>query len=90
MKKAGGSNSPNGEEGMLEYIEDIVGSNRFKPYIDNVQTGLDRIADERLDLLERVKVYCSLAEDLNIWVISDGRGTQEGSRGTGETGAQVL
>ena len=42
------------EEGMLEYLEDIIGSNRLKPYIMKFQEWLDKIDEERVNQLQRL------------------------------------
>jgi structural maintenance of chromosome 4 len=47
MMKPGGSSAPPGEVGMLEYLEDIIGSSRLKPYIEQVQKALDQLQEER-------------------------------------------
>jgi structural maintenance of chromosome 4 len=43
--KHGGSSSD--EEGMLEYLEDIIGSSRLKPVLVQLQTRLDQMQQQR-------------------------------------------
>ena len=43
------------EEGMLEYLEDIIGSNRLKPYIIKLQKKIEQINDQRAIQIQRVQ-----------------------------------
>jgi len=43
------------EEGLLEYLEDIIGSNRYVEQIDETQKILDSLNDQRVDKVNRMK-----------------------------------
>lgn len=43
------------EEGMLEYLEDIIGSSRLKSLIGKLQTKIEKINDRRVIQLQRVQ-----------------------------------
>ena len=45
-----------GGEGMLEYLEDIIGTNRYKDAVVKVEAGIERLEEERKDKLSRVKI----------------------------------
>ncbi len=49
------TNDPN-DPGLLEYLEDIIGSNVYKEQIDNSELELDKIGDQRKEKMERVKI----------------------------------
>ncbi|MBW0475144.1 hypothetical protein O181_014859 [Austropuccinia psidii MF-1] len=44
------------DEGLLEYLEDIIGTNRFKEPIEQSQQALEELAIKRSQQLERVKL----------------------------------
>lgn len=43
------------DEGLLEYLEDIVGTTKYKDAIEKTNIELDRLNDERTEKLNRVK-----------------------------------
>ncbi|XP_033118260.1 structural maintenance of chromosomes protein 4-like [Anneissia japonica] len=43
------------EEGMLEYLEDIIGSNKFKEPIEEISKKVEELNEERGEKLSRVK-----------------------------------
>lgn len=43
------------EDGLLEYLEDIIGTNRFKTPIDEALTALDALAEARGEKLTRLR-----------------------------------
>ncbi|RYE82089.1 MAG: hypothetical protein EOO65_05950 [Methanosarcinales archaeon] len=45
-----------GEEGLLEYLEDIIGSNQYVTKIEEAEKTLDQLSTERNEKLNRVKV----------------------------------
>jgi structural maintenance of chromosome 4 len=55
--KHGGSSAD--EEGMLEYLEDIIGSSRLKPVLVQLQTMLDQMQLQRAEAVR--STYCILA-----------------------------
>ena len=44
------------EEGLLEYLEDIIGSNRFLEQIAEVSKVLDGLNDQRIEKVNRMKI----------------------------------
>ncbi|GAA6051274.1 hypothetical protein JCM3770_006790 [Rhodotorula araucariae] len=44
------------EEGLLEYLEDIIGTARYKPLIDEAAVDVERLGDERQVQMNRVKL----------------------------------
>lgn len=49
------TNDPN-EPGLLEYLEDIIGSNQHKEQIDQLELELDKNIDAKREKIERVKI----------------------------------
>ncbi|XP_041483020.1 structural maintenance of chromosomes protein 4-like [Lytechinus variegatus] len=52
------------EEGMLEYLEDIIGSNQFKEPIEELAKKVEELNEERGEKLTRVKAVESEMEEL--------------------------
>lgn len=50
--KSGDANDP----GLLEYLEEIIGSNVYKEQIDNLETEHDKAIDLKKEKFERVKI----------------------------------
>ena len=44
------------EEGMLEYLEDIIGSSRLKPFIEKLTNQVEQLNEHRTQRNERVKL----------------------------------
>ena len=44
------------EEGLLEYLEDIIGSNRFLEQIEEMSKVLDGLNDQRIEKVNRMKI----------------------------------
>lgn len=44
------------EEGLLEYLEDIIGTAQYKPAIQEAFEALEKVGEERADRLNRVKM----------------------------------
>ena len=44
------------EEGLLEYLEDIIGSNRFLEQIDEMSKVLDGLNEKRIEKVNRMKI----------------------------------
>lgn len=44
------------EDGLLEYLEDIIGSNRYVERIEEVSKSLDAINEQRLERVNRLKL----------------------------------
>ncbi|BGP36912.1 Structural maintenance of chromosomes protein 4 [Rhodotorula kratochvilovae] len=44
------------EEGLLEYLEDIIGTARYKPLIEEAAVDVERLGDERQVQMNRVKL----------------------------------
>lgn len=41
---------------MLEYLEDIIGSAKYVPLIEKKEIEVEKLSDERGEVLNRVKV----------------------------------
>ncbi|EPB68861.1 RecF/RecN/SMC protein [Ancylostoma ceylanicum] len=54
MMKPKGENAH--EEGMLEYLEDIIGSSRFRVPIERLSARVDTLKEQRTNALQRVRV----------------------------------
>ncbi|BGP29067.1 Structural maintenance of chromosomes protein 4 [Rhodotorula toruloides] len=44
------------EEGLLEYLEDIIGTAKYKPLIEEASVDVERLGDERAVQMNRVKL----------------------------------
>ena len=44
------------EEGLLEYLEDIIGTNRYEKLIEEAAVDVERLGDERQVQMNRVKL----------------------------------
>lgn len=44
------------EDGLLEYLEDIIGSAKYVPMIESKETEVEKLSDSRGEVLNRVKV----------------------------------
>ncbi|KAI8613916.1 RecF/RecN/SMC protein [Chytriomyces sp. MP71] len=44
------------EDGLLEYLEDIIGTSRYKELIEALSTELDGVSEERDEKLNRLKI----------------------------------
>lgn len=44
------------EKGLLEYLEDIIGSHRYAPMIETALQRLEELSDARQESLSRVKL----------------------------------
>lgn len=44
------------EDGLLEYLEDIIGTSQYKEPIDDAQRILDELNEERTEKLNRLKI----------------------------------
>lgn len=47
---------PGGEDGLLEYLEDIIGSNRHIPAITSAEQEVDALNEQREEKMNRVKL----------------------------------
>lgn len=45
------------EDGLLEYLEDIIGSAKYVPMIEAKETEVEKLSDSRGEVLNRVKVW---------------------------------
>ncbi|EFA80589.1 structural maintenance of chromosome protein [Heterostelium album PN500] len=52
------------EEGLLEYLEDIIGSNRFVTQIEDSYKAVERINEDRTSIMNRVKLIEKERESL--------------------------
>mmetsp|Transcript_32490 Transcript_32490/g.29320 ORF Transcript_32490/g.29320 Transcript_32490/m.29320 type:complete len:526 (-) Transcript_32490:2630-4207(-) len=44
------------DPGLLEYLEDIIGSNQYKEQIDGLEMEVDKLLDQKREKIERVKI----------------------------------
>ena len=44
------------EEGLLEYLEDIIGTSRYKQPIEEGQKAVEQLSEERDEKLTRLKI----------------------------------
>jgi len=44
------------EDGLLEYLEDIIGTSRFKEPLEEAFTEMERLSEERADKLNRLRI----------------------------------
>ena len=58
------------EEGLLEYLEDIIGTSRFKQPIEEQQKLLEQLTDERDEKLTRLKIVekDKLSLEVPFWI----------------------
>lgn len=65
--KAAGPN----EEGLLEYLEDIIGSNRYVKDIEECGTLVDQLTEKRQEKLNRVKLVEKEKDGLEVCVFPE-------------------
>ena len=58
------------DEGLLEYLEDIVGTTKYKDAIEKSNIELDRLNDERTEKLNRVKYVEKEKNSLEVFTYS--------------------
>jgi len=51
-----GDNKVKGDDGLLEYLEDIIGSNKYVEQIEEWSKSLDELNDRRIEKVNRMKV----------------------------------
>jgi structural maintenance of chromosome 4 len=44
------------EDGLLEYLEDIIGTSQYKPDIETALAELERLQDERSERINRLRI----------------------------------
>lgn len=44
------------EDGLLEYLEDIIGTSQYKEPIEEALTDMDRLSEERTEKLNRLRI----------------------------------
>lgn len=44
------------EDGLLEYLEDIIGTSHYKAYIEEALLEVDRYAEQRAEKLNRLRI----------------------------------
>lgn len=44
------------EDGLLEYLEDIIGTSQYKEPIEEALTEMDRLNEDRVEKLNRLKI----------------------------------
>lgn len=54
------------EEGLLEYLEDIIGTNQYVPKIEETEQQLEKANEERNEKVNRVKLIEKERENLEV------------------------
>ena len=54
------------EDGLLEYLEDIIGSSKYKVLIEETGKKVERLNDERSEKLNRFKIVGKEKQDLEV------------------------
>jgi structural maintenance of chromosome 4 len=44
------------EDGLLEYLEDIIGTSHYKAYIEEALTEVDTYSEQRMEKLNRLRI----------------------------------
>jgi structural maintenance of chromosome 4 len=57
------------EDGLLEYLEDIIGTSGYKEKIDEAFAEMEKLTEERAERLNRVKVVEQDLKALNVRII---------------------
>lgn len=60
------------DEGLLEYLEDIIGTTKYKGAIEKTNEELERLNDERTEKLNRVKYVEKEKNSLEVSNINEG------------------
>lgn len=58
------------EEGLLEYLEDIIGTARYKPLIEEAALEVERLGDDRQVQMNRVKLVEKEKSSLEVRALS--------------------
>lgn len=58
------------EDGLLEYLEDIIGTSGYKEKIDEAFAEMEKLTEERAERLNRVKVVEQDLKALNVGILS--------------------
>jgi len=54
------------EDGLLEYLEDIIGTSKYKVPIEEANEKVERLNEERSDKLNRVKIVEKKKQSLEV------------------------
>jgi len=54
------------EDGLLEYLEDIIGSAQYKDKIEELDAQLDSLGDQRNEKVSRVRMIENEKEALQV------------------------
>lgn len=54
------------EEGFLEYIEDIIGTNKYKPLIEEAEKKVEDLNEQRVSKLNSVRAAEREKESLEV------------------------
>jgi hypothetical protein len=55
------------DEGLLEYLEDIIGTSGYKKPIEDAFAELDRLGEERSEKLNRLRIVEREKQALEVW-----------------------
>jgi len=56
------------EDGLLEYLEDIIGSAQYKDKIEELDAQLDSLGDQRNEKVSRVRMIENEKEALQVTI----------------------
>ena len=54
------------EDGLLEYLEDIIGTSKYKVPIEEANEKVERLSEERSDKLNRAKIVEKEKQSLEV------------------------
>lgn len=54
------------ETGMLEYLEDIIGTTRFKEPLNQLAVHLETLTEERIEKIQQVKIVEKERHDMKV------------------------
>ena len=58
--------TPQHGDGLLEYLEEIIGSNKYVPMIEKKATEIEEATEERQEKLNRLKIAEKEREGLEV------------------------
>lgn len=50
------------EDGLLEYLEDIIGSDRFVEAAEEAAKKVEELSDQRTEKVQHIYFYCYIAQ----------------------------
>jgi hypothetical protein len=77
------------DEGLLEYLEDIIGTSGYKKPIEDAFAELDRLGEERSEKLNRLRIVEREKQALEVWPYIDFRKHSDRCKGGQERGGRL-